>query len=519
MKETHVRELATLNAQIDAYDQAIRLHPSNSADLAPLLNNLAVRLRRRWETNGDAADLRRAVKEARAAVAAGHDTADIATYLNTLANCLDDQFTESKEYADLDAAITAHQNAVKNSRDPADRQAFIANLASALAERYRHNGVSADLDQAIEMVEQIPTDGMQDPVERAGLAANHAGLLQDRFAVTGSLDDLNLAIEVARRALVDALPSSATTTMLHTNLGGALQSRYDHLKDPADLEAVLQEFTDGLGSSSIGAPGRAQLLNNLAVAFAARARTYEGERKRSDLHRSVTTHRLALAASGKSDRALYANGLAAALLDRYQETGRRRDLLEAVRIWRRAVAETSATAPQYARRLGNFARATALRFDRRPRRRLLVRARTSYRQSCVIGLDTDPESVLSVAVDWGAWAMRRSAPTEAADAYDFAADAIDRLLRVQLLRSHKEAWLSAAPAATADGSLAHARSGDRRAAAFTLERGRAQLLSEALQQGRTDLTRLHEEDRADLAERFQAAASRLASLQATVTPR
>jgi hypothetical protein len=72
--------------------------------------------------------------------------------------------------------------------------------------------------------------------------------------------------------------------------------------------------------------------------------------------------------------------------------GQSRDLREALRIWRRSVAETAPHAQRRARRLGNLARGYALRFDRQGRRRDLVRAREAYQQSCVIGLASDPES-------------------------------------------------------------------------------------------------------------------------------
>ena len=98
---------------------------------------------------------------------------------------------------------------------------------------------------------------------------------------------------------------------------------------------------------------------------------------------------------------------------------------------------------------------------------------------------------------------------EAAGAYELALVAFERLLARQLLRSHKEAWLTTAKGVAAGAAMAQARTGDLHAATRALERGRALLMSDALAQDRVDLQRLREQDRPDLVARFQAASVRL----------
>ena len=505
---------AKLDAEIAAYEQRLERVPRDDPGRPPLLNNLAVRLRARFGLTGDESDLERAVQACQEASASMDPACPQApVYLNSLGNCLADRFARYGSASDLDAAITAYQNAVgRSAQCSPDLPAFEANLASALVDRYRRDGAVRDLDHAITIVEHIWDCGTGDPAELAGLAANYSSMLQDRYAATGSLEDLERAIEVARTALASCPADASTHTVLLTNLGGALQSRYERMNHREDLDAAVEALRAGLAETAERSPSRALLLNNLGVTLAARARIDGGASGVRDLTEAIAAHRSAVRATPGTDRAQRLDNLAAALSDRYQMAGRSRDLRRALRIWRRSVTETTPHAPQRARRLGNLARGYALRFDRQSRRRDLFHARRLYQQSCVAGLTSDPESALAAGSEWGKWAIVRTAYPEAAGAYDLAADALDQLFRAQLLRPNKEAWLRAAVGTASAGSFAHARAGDCTGAVRAIERGRALLLSEALDRDRAGLTRLDALRHGDLAARYSEVSQRLKEL-------
>ena len=78
----------------------------------------------------------------------------------------------------------------------------------------------------------------------------------------------------------------------------------------------------------------------------------------------------------------------------------------------------------------------------------------------------------------------RSAWPEAVEAYGLGLEAVDRLYRIQLLRRHRETWLLAAEGLPLRAAYALAANGDPAAAAVTVERGRALLLSDALERDR-----------------------------------
>ena len=86
------------------------------------------------------------------------------------------------------------------------------------------------------------------------------------------------------------------------------------------------------------------------------------------------------------------------------------------------------------------------------------------------------------------------------------------MFRAQLLRADKESWLRDAEDLVVDGAFALAAGDDPRGAAVALERGRALLLSEALERAAADLSRL-EDGHAGLAIRFRESSARVRRLE------
>jgi hypothetical protein len=119
---------------------------------------------------------------------------------------------------------------------------------------------------------------------------------------------------------------------------------------------------------------------------------------------------------------------------------------------------------------------------------------------------------------WGMWAADRGAWQEAAEAGGCGLEAMTRLFRTQLVREHKEAWLQAAIGLPTHAAYALARSGDAKAAAVALERGRALLLSEVLERDRADASRLADLGHAGLVRRYRLAADRLTELERADRP-
>jgi tetratricopeptide (TPR) repeat protein len=482
--------------EIAVYEQKLeKLAPGDPAR-APLLHNLAARLRRRFMVAGDPEDLDAAIDRSGGAVAEADGGArELSIYLTTLGNSLGDRYEHGRDPVDLGRAIRAQERAVLTCAAE-DRAEFSANLASSLWDRFLRDGSAVDLDHAIERYEaslEIAPEGAQ-----PGLYCNLSGALLDRYARSGSLDDLARAVDAGRRA-VGVAAADVHAPAGYNALGGALASRYARTGNSADLDEAVDMLNQGLASCPPRSPWRARLLNNLGVALAARGTA-------ADLERSVDAHAIAArTAAGGAGEALALNDLGAALLDRYQQTRRRRDLRRALRVLRRAVDRTPVEEPRRARRLANLARGLTLASGPAGHGRDAARARDTYRES-MLALDTDPESVLAAAREWGRWAAETGRPADAAEAYEYGLDALDRLVGIQPRRRAKEVWVRAAVGVALAAAVEHAGLGHADRAALALERGRALVVTQELERDRADLARLPD---AALAARYRRAADRL----------
>ena len=136
------------------------------------------------------------------------------------------------------------------------------------------------------------------------------------------------------------------------------------------------------------------------------------------------------------------------------------------------------------------------------------RARAAYRQATMAALNRLPEQAIGTAQNWGTWAIATQSFAEAAEASAYGLQALEQLFATQLTRLHKETWLRDAQGISIRAAYARAMVGDTNGAAEAFERGRALMLSEALQRDRADVERLAKADRQDLKDRYEAAVSR-----------
>ena len=136
--------------------------------------------------------------------------------------------------------------------------------------------------------------------------------------------------------------------------------------------------------------------------------------------------------------------------------------------------------------------------DRRRRQRCSPRPARPARSSTLL-------AVIHAGDARGQWAAEEGDWTEAAEAERFAAAAADRIYRVQVARTEREASLAANGSAHRDAAIALLHAGLADEALVTLERGRAQLVSDALDGDRAKLGAV----RADLSEAYTAAAARV----------
>ena len=234
------------------------------------------------------------------------------------------------------------------------------------------------------------------------------------------------------------------------------------------------------------------------------------------LRAALDAHRRAVGLSpeGSADHAMHLTNLGAVLLDAAVVLPEEVGLDETVAVLEAAVAQTHAASPHRGGRWNNLAAALRTMADRSRADRSRAaadaeRAHTAFREAVA---SSTPEAGLSAAVTWSSWSVERTAWPEIAEASTRALDTADRLRRTQLTRGDRTSWLRRVEGLSAAGAHADARLGDPAAAALLAERGRALLLSDALDRDRTRLERLAA-TRPDLAARFSAAAVAVRELE------
>ena len=200
----------------------------------------------------------------------------------------------------------------------------------------------------------------------------------------------------------------------------------------------------------------------------------------------------------------------------YWAQGRAADLERALTFWTEALAATPPDSPARPSRLNNLGTGLRARYARSGRLEELEEARNRYAQACQIGQTVHPESVVISSRNWGNWALQRRAWDEVIRAYAFGRQAANTLFAVQTSRVARESWLREAQGLPAGAAYAFARLDRLEEAIVALETGRARMLAEALEANRRDLERLPASGHGDLLARYQAAADRLAALQAQV---
>ena len=380
---------------------------------------------------------------------------------------------------DLQRAITLSQAAVDQAPTGfSGRSGLLHNLGMTLRDWYSRTGDLAALERAIAAHEEaVATTRPGSPALWLHLSGLGLALF-DRFRRTGNRSDLDRCISTQQEALAGVPTYSSVRYVCLNTLGNALRVRAGLTNNVEDLLSSVKTLEEGISAGPSNSPLTVVMLSNLGLAWGLLA---EATRKPSDLDAAIEIQRRAIDLTPMTSifRSASLAALGMSLRERYNWSGDSHDLRGAI---------------------------------------------DSFREACNAGIISHTEQALETAQVWAAWAVARRSWNEAADAYQFALWATQNLFQAQLVRRHKETWLVLVRGLHGRAALTIAMVGDAQAAALTLERGRAMLLSEALERNRADLRRLAELGHQDLAERYWRAAGHVAELSAlgdtaAVTPR
>jgi hypothetical protein len=513
-----------LDESVDLLERAVRLAAENPDAPGRFRSGLGGALGTRYLLRGDPSDLDRAIELTAASVvsipADSNSAAFAADRKHNLGMLLRRRYEARGNVSDLQDATRCFREAADltppASPAMARRQAA---LGRVLVDLYGRTGDAELLDDAIGRYRRaLAIAGRQTPA-RASYLDNLGMAFLERYERTGGIDDLNESVRLLRLAR-DATPEDADALPgVLNNLGIAHWNRHPHRQLDSDLDEALDAFQRAVELTAPGAPDAATYLDNLASAL---SDWYQVTGKGADLDRAVSTYQWALDGllDGAPEWLRIGANLAACLLTRYRDaraqggadTG---DLDRALEILEEAVTRTPPGAPALVSRLNSLGVGLKYRFERDHNAADLDGARAALGMASSAAGARDVRWSLAAALTLAGWAAERGEWDEAADAYRTAMTIAEDYLRAQLVRDSQEAAMRGIGGLYADAAYSFALTGQQAQAATAIERGRAVLLSQALDLDRALAELLAANDRKDvaaLAECFRRAAARVRAL-------
>jgi CHAT domain-containing protein len=437
--------------------EALRLVGRRDPRATAILANMAKTQLLMFRLAGDTSELEHALASANSAdrlaattggIYAGHAASACAAVYST-------RFHRSGDPADITRAVKSAEIAVRFGEDSASNllDSYRSTLSQALMRRYDAYGAIDDVQRAIRLHESaMPVNALAKNTRDAELGQ----LLRVRWTVNGDLNDIDRAVCLLSRAVDDA---PAPIPARDTNLGNALLNLYEVRHQPEDLDAAVAAHERALNATLHSDWQVAARYNN----------------------------------AGNSRRALF---------ERY---GRLADRELAVSHYRDAIALSTPGEPELASRLYNLGCTMGLPGPGEDQ----PGACKALRDSCRAGLVAGLEWALAASRAWGTLVAAKADWAQALEALQPGLDAIELLFRRQLTREEKETWLGRSQGIAGDAAFAAAMAARPVDAAVALERGRAYLLSEALEHDLADLHRLEHTGRGDLANEYRAASTEL----------
>ncbi|VDC05847.1 unnamed protein product [Peniophora sp. CBMAI 1063] len=355
-------DMMHLDASIKATRGAIALKP-NPVD-AGLLFSLGARSSTRFDLTNNPDDLGEAISGFQRATELASDTApDTPMLYNLLGYYFITRYrrfndlSEATRRDDLNRAINSFKRASELSPDssPAVKASRLQNLILALVERFEIAGDGQDNDLAIDAayraVELLPK-GSLEKAQCLNLLGNS---LFARFQLSGRLPDVEASVSSHLRALVLIPDGHRDKPMILHNVGNSTHIRFEHMGRPEDLETSISMHRLAVDlTPNDDNQNKSDRLNSLSCSLLSR---YQISGYRSDIEEAISTCRSAieLTAHGHRRKASRYNNLGISLLTQYRSNGELHVLEEAISAHRIAVdltAEESADMPSLLSNLG-----------------------------------------------------------------------------------------------------------------------------------------------------------------------
>jgi tetratricopeptide (TPR) repeat protein len=503
-------DVASLAEATEILRRARALMPPGDEGQPTLLNNLAQALRHHYELGRDASDLDEAIALGEEAVRlTPPDAPALPKRLAHLAGCLSRRYDARRDRADLERAIELITAALGRERsDAPERCYWLTGLANGLIDRYELTAQPADLDSAFRFSEEAVSAAPDGWYGLEGALVSHGNAALLRYAQTGELSLVERGIESFERAFTLTRQGSTQAPVIAYGYGSALLQSQDDERDRDRLNLAIAVLTEGLA----GAPRSSSVHDSLSgLLGTAVSQRYGKDGEEEDFNHAsqLLTETLDRVAADTDKAAAVRFDLAGLASRRFERTGDQAQLDIAVGTYQQVLDARSPDGVT----LINLGLALWSRYGETSAAADLRRGVKAFRDACQLEAASS-QSRLKAARHWSAWGAERTAWAEVIEAYGYGLAAAQQLSRVQVTAGHREAWLHEGRGLIADAGCAFAALGRPTDAVLALERGRAVLLSDALQLLRADLRDLRKAGQGDLADQYVAAARRVAAVEA-----
>lgn len=380
--------------------EAVRMLIAEGAPYSGALMNLGNVLQTVAKSEGSIAAWKRAVRTLRGAAALTPRSGDErARRLLNLGGALAELYSRTLDKSQIDEAVEALSEALPMTQPTSITNIDCAqNLSAALSARFEQSRSPEDLDAAISHAATSLSFLPAGP-RAAEIASNVSNLLLKRFEQSGSLPYLDTAINTARDAMNKFELEDKRRAGVGGTLGSLLRRRFERTKASGDIEESIALHERGVAVSSARSDALPMELSNLSLALRSR---YAVEHRRRDVIRAMRVSRKAvrLTARDSAQRSIRVVNFAAALFDNYTRSRSVRYLDEGIRLLRSALPSISLDDPSRIACLNNL----GLLFETRHSRRLtaadLKEARDLFREVASSPL-AQPRAACLAALAWG----------------------------------------------------------------------------------------------------------------------
>jgi CHAT domain-containing protein len=497
----YMGKIEDLQQSITYFEQAIDKYNQESSKFVVYLNNLGLGLRERYSCVGNLDDLQRAIDIFKQTVKMTKQNSP--SYLNTLGAGLRDRYLRLGALEDLQQAIDMFEQAIqKNPDDSPDLPKYLYSLSTGLSDRYFYTGTLEDLQRAIQIGEQAIQKTPQDAPEWHRYLNSLGVALRLRYDRTGAVDDLQKSIEIFEQAIQKTPPNSPELIRYLNNLANGLRNRYARTSTIEYLNQAIDIFEQVVSKTPELSTHLPMLLSNFGLALCDR---YVHLKTVDDLLKAVDVFEQALQKSQTDsiERVRYYNNLGYGLLKLYSHTEQFTILQKAINAFEQAVQKTPLDSTELPIFLNNLGYGLSFRYNNTHQLEDLEQGIKHYEQATKLGLKLAVQEGLRSSYYWIEWAFTRQAWKEIEQAYGYAHQASEQLLKVQLLRQDKESWLKNTQGLAAKAAYAFAQNNKFQEATIALEGGLARLLSEAVARDRANLEQIKTTDHAELYTRYK----------------